>query len=182
MEQTDYEKNLSTEQHQAETYARFLSQNGIPGRTQRSQTSKGKRAKKTHGDRTTEAASNLGQPMLPTGRGEFPKTARLRKRLEFVTLTRSGEKARTPNFVVITRDSDRCEARLGVTVSSKVGNAVVRNRVKRLIRECFRRCRHEIIPHRDVLIIARKGAADLSFPEVTREIRGCLLRGRSCSR
>ena len=100
----------------------------------------------------------------------FPKEARLRKRPEFTSLSRSGKKLHTANFVVITQATERAETRLGVTVSSKIGNAVVRNRVKRLVRECFRQLRHNIEPSRDVLIIARKGAANLSFAEVTQEI------------
>jgi len=117
--------------------------------------------------------------MLPVGRARFPKQARLRKRLEFRHLARTGDKVHTRNFVVITQDNGRCETRLGVTVSSKVGNAVVRNRAKRFLRELFRRCRHEIRPNMDVLIIARKGAANLSLWEMTCELKGCLLGGQN---
>ena len=117
--------------------------------------------------------------MLLVGRSRFPKQARLRKRTEFKNLARTGDKLHTPNFVVITQNNGRSETRLGVTVSSKVGNAVVRNRVKRVLRELFRQCRHEIRPNKDVLIIARKGAANLSLWEVMRELRGCLLGGRN---
>lgn len=113
------------------------------------------------------------------GRSRFPKQARLRKRPEFKNLASTGDKVHTPNFVVITQDSGRCATRLGVTVSSKVGNAVVRNRVKRVVREFFRRCRHEITPNKDVLIIARKGAVDISLWQMTHELRGCLLNGRN---
>jgi ribonuclease P protein component len=80
--------------------------------------------------------------------------------------------------LVITNPNERGEARLGVTVSSKVGNAVVRNRVKRLLRECFRRYRHQIVPNQDVLIIARKGAVNLSWYEVESEIRDILIENR----
>jgi ribonuclease P protein component len=117
--------------------------------------------------------------MLPGGRSRFPQRARLRKRPEFKSLARKGEKTHTPHFVVITQENDRCETRLGVTVSSKVGNAVVRNRVKRVLRELFRRYRREIRTNKDVLIIARKGAAKLSLWEVIDELRGCLLDGRN---
>jgi ribonuclease P protein component len=117
--------------------------------------------------------------MPPEGRSKFPKQARLRKRPEFRNLARTGKKYHTANFVIITKNSDRCQTRLGVTVSSKVGNAVVRNRVKRVVREFFRRCRHEIRPHKDVLIIARKGAADLSLRETARELRGCFRSDRN---
>jgi ribonuclease P protein component len=110
----------------------------------------------------------------------FPKQARLRKRPEFIHLSRSGKKQHTANFVVITRETDRSEARLGITVSSKVGNAVVRNRMKRLLRECFRQWNRQIVPPRDILIIAKAGAAKLSFLQVASEIRRCVTDSRIC--
>ena len=116
--------------------------------------------------------------MLSRGGATFPKQARLRKRPEFLNLSRGGKKIYAPHFLIITKSNERGEARLGVTVSSKVGNAVVRNRVKRLLRECFRRYRHQIVPKQDVLIIARKSAASLSWYEVENEIRTILIENR----
>jgi ribonuclease P protein component len=117
---------------------------------------------------------------MPTAVGAgFSKRARLRKRPEFIHLSRSGRKQHTANFVVITRETDRSEARLGITVSSKVGNAVVRNRVKRLLRECFRKWNHQIVPPRDILVIAKPGAAKLSFLQVASEICRCVTDSRA---
>jgi len=90
----------------------------------------------------------------------FPKTARLRKRAEFVNLSRRGVKLQSANFVVVWAKGQQ-ENRLGVTVSGKVGNAVTRNRIKRSIREYFRRHRAELPMESDILIIARSGAAEL---------------------
>jgi len=62
--------------------------------------------------------------------------------------------------------------RLGVTVSRRVGIAVVRNQVKRRIREWFRRDGQVLVRGRDVVVIARAAAADLTgaaaFAELTR--------------
>src|SRR5918992_113652 len=88
-------------------------------------------------------------------------------------------KQHTANFLIITRETDRSEARLGITVSSKIGNAVVRNRVKRLLRECFRHWSHRIVPPRDILIIAKQGAARLSLSQVASEICECLTDSRA---
>ena len=109
------------------------------------------------------------------GRANFPKQARLKKRPEFLNLSRWGKKIHAPHFVIITKPNNQGETRLGVTVSSKVGNAVVRNRVKRFLRECFRKYRHRIVPGQDVLIIARKGAVNLSSHDVESEIRESLI-------
>src|ERR1700752_5019518 len=100
--------------------------------------------------------------MSVEGTEKFPKSARLRKRPQFLRLSQSGKKNHTPNFVVICDNNDCGETRLGITVSGKVGNAVVRNRIKRLVREFFRHHRHEIRGAMDVLVIARPSAAILS--------------------
>jgi len=47
---------------------------------------------------------------------------------------------------------------------------VARNRVRRLVREFFRRCQHRIVPPQDVLVIARAGAASATFNEVSHEL------------
>lgn len=65
--------------------------------------------------------------------------------------------------------------RLGLTVSRRVGNAVVRNRLKRRVREWFRRARAELEPGLDLVVIARRGASELSSRETGVEL-GDLLR------
>ena len=67
-------------------------------------------------------------------------------------------------------------ARLGITASRKVGNAVVRNRVKRRIREWFRRDGQALIAGHDAVVIARVAAAGLgaaeTFAELSRVAKG----------
>ena len=113
------------------------------------------------------------------GREGFPKTARLRKRPEFLRLSRSGKKVYSANFLIISKANDRGEARLGITVSGKVGNAVVRNRIKRLVREFFRRRRHEFVPGFDILVIARKSATGLSLNLIENELGKSFVNQRS---
>jgi ribonuclease P protein component len=112
------------------------------------------------------------------GREKFPKSARLRKRPEFLKLSRAGRKQQSANFVVISKPNDRAETRLGITVSGKVGNSVVRNRIKRRVREFFRRHRSELAPACDLLIIARTSAADLPAKSVGAELERVLIRPR----
>jgi ribonuclease P protein component len=59
-------------------------------------------------------------------------------------------------------------------VTKRLGKAARRNRVKRLLREFFRRHR-EGLPPRDIIIMAKKGAADLTYAEVQRELAHILL-------
>lgn len=65
-------------------------------------------------------------------------------------------------------------SRIGITTSRKVGGAVVRNRVRRLVREFFRHHKHLIQPAQDVLVIARNQAATASLADVTHELAGAL--------
>jgi ribonuclease P protein component len=100
----------------------------------------------------------------------FPKTARLRKRAEFVKLSRTGAKLQSAHFVVIISANGRQENRLGVTVSAKVGNSVIRNRLKRRVRDYFRRHRAELPAASDILIIARTNAAGLEGNTIASEL------------
>lgn len=102
-----------------------------------------------------------------TGRtGRFTRADRLLHSREFQHVTRQGRRAASDAFVVLVAlDSTGGRPRLGVTVSRRVGNAVVRNRVKRRIREWFRRERERLPAGAEVLVIARKEAALLSFQE-----------------
>jgi ribonuclease P protein component len=74
--------------------------------------------------------------------------------------------------VVVWLESDRAEstARLGVTVSSRIGDSVRRNHVKRRVRECFRLRRRELAPGHDVVVIAKTGAPELSSAEIAAEL------------
>jgi ribonuclease P protein component len=85
-------------------------------------------------------------------------------------LSREGKKQHTSHFVVISVVNKLGESRLGITVSAKVGRAVVRNRIKRRLREFFRRVRHRLSPDRDVVIVAKPGAGRLSLGQLADEI------------
>ena len=103
----------------------------------------------------------------------FPRASRLRRSQEFQRAARLGQRIATKHFVVLLMRRDRPQGaspRLGVTVSARVGNAVVRNRVKRGIREWFRRSRSRLDAQRDVVVIARQGAASLKGREIAQEL------------
>jgi ribonuclease P protein component len=67
-------------------------------------------------------------------------------------------------------------ARLGISVSRKVGNAVCRNRIKRWLREFFRVNREELPAGTELSVVVKPGAARLRHPDLDAEFRGVLQR------
>ena len=65
-------------------------------------------------------------------------------------------------------------ARVGITVSTRVGNAVVRNRVKRLVREIVRVVWRDLQPPDDVVVIAKPGAAQTTHANAALQLRRAL--------
>ena len=107
--------------------------------------------------------------MTSPGEG-FPRAARIRRRREFLALGRSADRRQTPHLVVLVRRRAGA-ARLGVTVSGKVAGAVDRNRVKRRLREIFRRDPARLLPEHDIVIIAKQGAAGAPLRTLEHELR-----------
>ena len=112
--------------------------------------------------------------MSRLGSERFPKTARLLKRSEFLRISNTGAKFHSANFVVISSANSECESRLGITVSGKVGNAVIRNRIKRRVREFFRHRRAAFRSNLDIVVIARKSAACLPSKNLDDELEKIL--------
>jgi ribonuclease P protein component len=103
----------------------------------------------------------------------FPKHVRLRKRQEFLAVSQLGLRESVSHFIVIRLDRPGACARIGITASRKVGCAVVRNRIKRLVRECCR-LNMEWFEPADYSIIARSSAAHLDLEAVCRDLRQAL--------
>jgi ribonuclease P protein component len=104
----------------------------------------------------------------------------MRKRSQFLLVQQKGRRFSGPKLVVYAQQ--RVEAmpvdcsRLGITVSKKVGNSVVRNQVKRWIRESFRRIpRLPTVPW-DWVVIAKPAAAKVGFIAIDNELRGIIRR------
>jgi ribonuclease P protein component len=94
------------------------------------------------------------------------KEMRLRQRVDFVTVQRSGKKLHGRHVLALAqpRAESSPRGRLGLTVTKKVGNAVVRNRIKRLLREWLRR--NGWVPAGwDMVLVAKDSAARQLHPD-----------------
>jgi ribonuclease P protein component len=95
-------------------------------------------------------------------RGRFPPEARLRSKRDYARIQRQGFRVHTDAFtIIVDANQDGSHARFGCAVSRKIGNAVVRNRVRRLLKEIFRRCASEL-PAIDLVFVAKPEAAALA--------------------
>ncbi len=85
------------------------------------------------------------------------------RRSDYSAVYKESEKLQARHFVLYLRANDLGHHRLGITVSRKVGKAVVRNRIKRLFREIFRRNCAEIPHHYDFVVSARQACAGADY-------------------
>ena len=109
----------------------------------------------------------------------LPRQLRLSKREDFKRVFQCGKSVANREFVCYTFHNPEVERfRMGVSVSKKIGNAVIRNRVKRLIREVVRLQAEEIRDHLDLVIIARNRARDLDFEGVKRSLNHLFWKGK----
>ena len=87
----------------------------------------------------------------------------------FQRLYRKGTTAASHNLAIYVRRNGRDHNRLGLTVSTKVGKAVVRNRTRRRLREVYRTNEDKLYPGYDVVIVARVRAAHSKYQVLEKE-------------
>jgi ribonuclease P protein component len=93
----------------------------------------------------------------------FPKSERLAKRPQFEEVMAKGRRTRVSSICTLFMMVNGLgRKRLGIIASKKIGNAVIRNRAKRKIREAFRRIKDRIDPGMDIVVISGKDLVPLS--------------------
>lgn len=107
----------------------------------------------------------MSTPRTRRGPSGISKQMRLRRRAEFIAVQSEGTKLHGRHILAIAqRAGAEPRGRLGLTVTKKVGNAVVRNRIKRLLREWMRL--HGWVPDGwDLVLVAKDSAARQLHPD-----------------
>ena len=126
---------------------------------------------------TSNSADRCPAPVpTPTVKGtaSFTKADRLRRRSEYLRVQAQGRWLHSPHFRVILAPLEAPAPRLGLLVTRRFGKAVRRARLKRLLREFFRRHKGRL-PSRDLVIMAKKGAEVLNYDQVAEELSRLLL-------
>jgi len=114
----------------------------------------------------------LGAPMAAksTGRARFGCFSRIKQNRDFLRLRQQGERLTIGCLVANWRRVvPPARSRLGVITSSRIGNAVVRNRARRLLRECFRLHQVDLTGPIDLVLVARASIAGKSFQQVEKD-------------
>jgi ribonuclease P protein component len=160
-----HEADLSAKEAASEQDAWIPEAIEDPGRSERSEEPSREGAQAPRAQRSEEVAPKV----------KLPKAARLRRRREFLLVQQRGARLYAGEVVVLALASGKARARIGITVSSKIGNAITRNRVKRWVREAFRTMEPDL-PAVDLVVIARNGAPEAGLAGVRRALEAARAR------
>ena len=113
----------------------------------------------------------MSSPAL-TDNHRFPKSCRLLNRGDFDRVYQEGVRRSNAHFAAICRKTGgNVPGRVGLAVGRVIGGAVVRNRVKRLLREAVRTCLGKLPNGCEVVLQARRGITNLSASELNAEVQ-----------
>lgn len=106
------------------------------------------------------------------------KEHRVKKNDDISLIFKQGKSVANKQFVLyMLEKKDQGHLRLAVSVSKKLGNAVTRNKVKRLMRESVHQLSDDLKQTYDYLLIARKPSVDMDFHEMKKSISHVFYRG-----
>ena len=107
----------------------------------------------------------------------FPREARLVRRGDFDAVYRAGKRRSSSHFTVFFRANELPQSRFGVSIKKALGGAVVRNRIRRRLREIVRCHRGEIPAGWDIVIHPKSAVAQAAFVTLTADLLRLLQSG-----
>jgi ribonuclease P protein component len=163
--ESDHEAHVSAEQPPSPQDPRLSQEDEHQERAERPQ------AAACQGTQTTDRVT--------TGE-RFRPQDRIRKRSEYKVIYDRGTRIPSGSFVLFVMRNGFGRPRLGITVTRRIGNAVRRNRAKRLLREIFRRHKSEL-KDVDIVVNGRTGLPDMEYARLESELLSRLRPFRKAS-
>ena len=90
----------------------------------------------------------------------------IKKNSDFQAIYRTAKSYANRQLVMYVRKTENTQSRIGISVSKKVGNSVVRHHLVRLVRESFRLHKDEIETGLDIVVVARQMAKESDFKKI----------------
>ncbi|MCK8824528.1 ribonuclease P protein component [Fuchsiella alkaliacetigena] len=106
----------------------------------------------------------------------FPKSERLTKNHQFKRVYEQGNSIANEFVVLYFLKNGGNKRRIGFSISKKIGKAVIRNRIKRIFKEIYRKNKNDLVSGIDLIIIARKGIAGASYKEIKAAVFNLFIR------
>ena len=100
----------------------------------------------------------------------FARASRLRARKVFLDVYKRGHRMHTAYFVLFALKGATPRSRLGITATKKFGHAVARNRIKRVIREIFRKSRETMSSPVDLVVNVKMAAREQSYDRLEADL------------
>ena len=97
-------------------------------------------------------------------------TESLKKNSDFQLVFKNGKSKANKYFIMYVLKNDSDKNSLGISVSKKVGNSVIRHRIKRLVKESYRLHEDLFNSGLNIVVIARKGADELDFYQTEKSL------------
>lgn len=97
-------------------------------------------------------------------------TISIKKNQDFREVYSTGKSYANKNLVMYMKKNETNKNRIGISVSKKVGNSVVRHRITRLLRESYRLNEDRVVGGLDIVVVARIGAKGKSYFEIEKSL------------
>ena len=157
------EKNISTKPDKKKAETRISCQDENKKRTQDSGPQARERTSPSGSQHTIEIDGIMGEG--------FPGTLRLHHRTEFDEVFKQGRRISAGHLLFFVKSNGLAFPRIGIAAGKRYGNAVERNRARRIVREIFRRKIRHTLESVDIVVVVRSKRGRLEFDRCLKDMR-----------